>query len=70
MKHVALDYHFIRDQVQNGLLRVAHVSSANQLSDALTKTLPRQQFDIIKTKIGLSSQPSILQGHDKNSGLT
>ena len=26
MKHVALDYHFICDQVQNGLLRVAHVS--------------------------------------------
>ena len=29
MKHVAIDYHFIRDQVQTGLLRVAHVSSAD-----------------------------------------
>ena len=68
MNHVALDYHFIREQVQNGLLWVAHVSSADQLADALTKPLPRQQFQFLKTKIGLSSQPSILLGHDKDIG--
>ena len=42
MKHVSLGYHFICDQVQNGLLRIAHVSSSNQLVYALTKPLPRQ----------------------------
>ena len=31
MKHVVLDYHFICDQVQNGLLEVVHVSAADQL---------------------------------------
>ena len=41
MKHVAIDFHFIRDQVQSGSLRVAHVSSKNQLDDALTKPLSR-----------------------------
>ncbi|KAE8732996.1 hypothetical protein F3Y22_tig00001644pilonHSYRG00157 [Hibiscus syriacus] len=40
MKHVALDYHFIRGQVQSGALRVTHVSSADQLADALTKPFP------------------------------
>jgi len=39
MKHVAVDYHFIRDQVQSGRLRVAHISSADQLADLLTKPL-------------------------------
>ena len=62
MKHIALDYHFIREQVQSGLLRVAHVSSVDQLVDALTKPLPRQQFQQLKIKIGLSSQSSILRG--------
>ena len=66
MKHVALDYHFIREQVQSGLLRVAHVSSAGQLADALTKPLPYQQFQFLKTKIGLLSWLSILQGHDRD----
>ena len=67
MKHVALDYHFIREQVQNGLLRVAHVSSKDQLADALTKPLPRHQFQFLRTKIGLSSWSSILRGHDKDN---
>lgn len=39
MKHLALDYHFIRNQITAGILRVAHVSSEDQLADALTKPL-------------------------------
>lgn len=33
MKHVAIDYHSIRDQVQSRALRVTHVSSTDQLAD-------------------------------------
>ncbi|RVW62322.1 Retrovirus-related Pol polyprotein from transposon RE1 [Vitis vinifera] len=66
MKHVALDYHFIREQVQNGLLRVSHISASDQLVDALTKPLARPQFDSLKAKIGLAPRPSILRGHDKD----
>lgn len=58
MKHVAIDFHFIRDQVQNGVLRVAHVSSTDQLADALTKPLPRACFLDLKFKIGLLSRAS------------
>ena len=54
MKHVAIDFHFIRDQVQSGSLRVAHVSSNDQLADALTKPLSRSTFQSLKDKIGLS----------------
>jgi len=53
MKHVAIDFHFIRQRVQSGALRVSHVSSNDQLADALTKSLPRLQFWLLKDKIGL-----------------
>ena len=56
MKHVALDFHFIRERVQSGALRVSHVSSADQLADALTKPLPHPRFQSLKVKIGLSSR--------------
>ena len=53
MNHVAVDYHFLRDQVQSGALRVAYVSSADQLADLLTKPLPHSQFQKLQVKIGL-----------------
>ncbi|KAJ6861975.1 retrovirus-related pol polyprotein from transposon RE2 [Populus alba x Populus x berolinensis] len=56
MKHVAIDYHFLREKVQNGKLRVSHVSSADQLADLLTKPLPRSQFQYLHDKIGLSTR--------------
>ena len=57
MKHVAIDFHFIREQVQNGTLRVSHVSSDDQLADALTKPLPKSRFLSLKSKIGLVTRP-------------
>jgi hypothetical protein len=43
----------IQDQVQNSVLCVAHVSSANQLANALIKPLPYAYFLDLKSKIGL-----------------
>ena len=53
MKQVAIDYHFIRDQVQSGLLRNAHVSSADQVANLLSKPLPTSQFMLLRDKISL-----------------
>ena len=44
MKHVALNYHFIQEQVQSGVVRVSHVFSEDQLVDALTKPLSHNQL--------------------------
>ncbi|KAK0588253.1 hypothetical protein LWI29_036741 [Acer saccharum] len=67
MKHVAIDFHFVRDQVARNQLRVAHVSTKDQLADSLTKALPRKQFLIHRSKIGILAGSSILRGHISNS---
>ncbi|RVW73045.1 Retrovirus-related Pol polyprotein from transposon RE1 [Vitis vinifera] len=55
MKHVAINYYFIQNQVQSGALRVTHVSSADQLANALTKPLLRSCFHELQIKMGVSS---------------
>ncbi|GKE63970.1 retrovirus-related pol polyprotein from transposon RE2 [Tanacetum coccineum] len=67
MKHVALDYHFVREKVTNGSLRVLHIHSADQLADVLTEPLGRGPFLRLRSKIGASDGSSILRGHIKES---
>lgn len=57
MKKIALDYHFVRGQIQSGVLRVAHVSTKDQLADGLTKPLSRASFQLIRNKIGVTEAP-------------
>lgn len=54
MKHVAIDYHFIRGHIKQGILRVAHVTTKDQLADALTKPLQRARFLELRDKIGVT----------------
>ncbi|KAI5312496.1 hypothetical protein L3X38_041669 [Prunus dulcis] len=62
MKHIAIDLHFVRDLVAQGLLKVAHVSTIDQLVDALTKPLSYQRFHLLRSKIGVTDGGSILRG--------
>lgn len=57
MKHIALDYHFIRNLIQAGALRVSHVSTTDQLADVLTKLLARTRFQSACSKIGVTRVP-------------
>lgn len=62
MKHLVIDFHYVREKVQKRTLRVTHIFGDNQLADALTKPLPRSRFQHLFSKIGLTSAPSILRG--------
>lgn len=65
MKHVALDYHFVREEVTDGSLCVGHNNPFDQLAGALTKLLTRGLFQRIHSKIGVSNGSTILQGRVK-----
>ncbi|CAL1359087.1 unnamed protein product [Linum trigynum] len=62
MKHLALDYHFVRQLVTSKALHLRHVPTASQLADVLTKALPSTRFCLLRSKIGLADASSILRG--------
>ena len=67
MKHITIDFHFVRDQVSKKLLCVSHVDTFNQLVDSLTKPLPRLRFLNHRFKIGIHDGSSILRGHERRT---
>jgi hypothetical protein len=44
MKHVEIDYHFVRDRVMKRLLEVQFISTGDHLSDGFTKVLLQGRF--------------------------
>ena len=43
-KHIDVRWHFIRDLVRSGAVRIEHVDSEGQCTDILTKTFPLTLF--------------------------
>lgn len=64
MKHISLDYHFIREQVQTNKLIVTHVSTKDQLAYLLTKPLPTTKFIELMSKIKVIDGTFILRGRN------
>lgn len=50
-KHVAINYHFVREQVATRQLQAKFVRSQDQLADILTKPLPRVEFNHLWNKL-------------------
>jgi hypothetical protein len=57
-KHIAIDYHFVREKVALGTLITRFVPSSSQLADRFTKPLSRVTFDGLKSKLGLWATPT------------
>jgi len=67
-KHIQLDYHLIREKLQEGLLNIIHIASRYQLANALTKPLSCLTLTPILSKIGMVNIHSHLEGGYWNLG--
>ncbi|CAL2228782.1 unnamed protein product [Prunus armeniaca] len=64
-KHIAVNYHYVRELVLAGSLHVRYVSTHSQLANIFTKGLPLPRFAFLKSKLLHSSHIS-LQGDNRD----
>ncbi|KAM1704686.1 hypothetical protein TB1_026177 [Malus domestica] len=65
MRHVEVDYHYVREKVTRNELVVGYVSSADQIADLLTKGLSTTRFSYLISKLPVRQRPLSLRGRDK-----
>ncbi|GJU32103.1 hypothetical protein Tco_1175692 [Tanacetum coccineum] len=51
-KHIDIRYHFIKEQVENGIVELYFVRTEYQLADIFTKPFPRERFNFLIDKLG------------------
>ncbi|KAH9656136.1 retrovirus-related pol polyprotein from transposon RE1 [Citrus sinensis] len=52
-KHIEVDCHFVRDEIQNDSIRPSYVPTQSQLADIFTKALGGRHFDSFLRKLGI-----------------
>ena len=52
-KHIEVKYHYIRDIVQRGAMKLQYVATDDQIADVLTKPLARVKFEYFREKLGV-----------------
>ncbi|GKB38819.1 retrovirus-related pol polyprotein from transposon TNT 1-94 [Tanacetum coccineum] len=54
-KHIDIRHHFIKEQVENGVVKLYFVRTEYQLADIFTKPLARERIKFIINKLGMRS---------------
>ncbi|GJV14693.1 retrovirus-related pol polyprotein from transposon TNT 1-94 [Tanacetum coccineum] len=54
-KHIDIRHHFIREQVEKGVVELYFMRTEYQLADIFTKALPRERFEFILPRLGMKS---------------
>ncbi|GJV98211.1 retrovirus-related pol polyprotein from transposon TNT 1-94, partial [Tanacetum coccineum] len=54
-KHIDIRHHFIREQVEKGVVKLYFMRIKYQLADIFTKALPIERFEFILSRLGMKS---------------
>lgn len=51
-KHIPIKYHFLRELVNDKIVKLEYVPTKEQIENIFTKPLPRYEFDYLRQKMG------------------
>ena len=50
-KHIKIKYHYIRDMVSRGVVKLQYVAMDDQIVDVLTKPLAREKLGVLQIEV-------------------
>ena len=53
-KHIDIKYHYVRDVVAQGKLKVCKISTRDNPADMLTKLVPVAKFELCSSLVGIT----------------
>jgi hypothetical protein len=57
-KHIEIEFHWIREKVEEGMIQLKHCKTTNMIADIFTKNLGKQPFNKLKELIGICNRCS------------
>ncbi len=61
LKHIEIKYHYIRDMVQKGAVRVQYISTDEHVAEILSKPLSRIKFVYLRDNLGVVENASLIE---------
>ncbi|PKU71299.1 Retrovirus-related Pol polyprotein from transposon TNT 1-94 [Dendrobium catenatum] len=58
-KHIEIDHRFVRDQIQQNLINIVPICTTDQIAHILTKPLSNTRFQLLRSKLTVTQDPSI-----------
>lgn len=55
-KHIDIRHHHLREQVEKGNIEVQHISTTDNVTDMLTKSLPQTRSQQLRERLGVTQK--------------
>ena len=52
-KHISIKYHYLRELVQDKIVRMEYVDTKEKLVDIFTKALPKEPHEYLRSQLGV-----------------
>ena len=52
-KHIAIKYHYVREFVQDKVVKMEYVNTKEKIVDIFTKALPKDSHEYLRGKLGV-----------------
>ena len=54
-KHIDIRYHFVRDIIEQGMVKVCKISTHDNPADMMTKSVPVTKFELCSSLVGVTN---------------